>query len=247
MMEGSMVGSALVELRQYKNVAGKRDDLIALFEREFIAEQERLGMEILDQFRDLDDQDRFVWLRGFLDLPTRQRTNEAFYGGEVWAKHREAANATLVDHTNVLMLHPVGVIGGYPVEGERSPVGATAVPDCLVVANVWPLDPETEEEFPAYFDGKVAQVLREAGATILATYATEHSPNNYPRLEIREGEYVFVWLAWFRDAKAYEEFCATLARSERWAGEIAGALAGLMAGEPEVRRLVPTARSRMRG
>ena len=167
-----MSESAVVELRQSQHVPGRRDDLIALFEREFIAEQERLGMAILDQFRDLDDPDRFVWLRGFPDLPTRQRANEAFYGGEVWAKHREAANATLADHTNVLLLHPAGMIGGYPVEGERPPVGATVVPNCLVVANVWPLDPETEEGFPAYFDGRVAPALREAGATLLATYAT---------------------------------------------------------------------------
>jgi len=241
------VGSAIVELRQYRHVPGRRDALIALFEREFLEEQERLGMAILDQFRDLDDPDRFVWLRGFPDMPTRQRGNEAFYGGEVWARHRDAANATLMDHTDVLMLRPVGEVGGYPTEGERPPVGATAVPECLVVANVWPLDPGKEGEFPAYFDGVVAPVLREAGATLLATYATEHSPNNYPRLEIREGEHVFVWLAWFRDVRAYEGFCANLARSERWTGEVAGALAGLMAGEPEMRRLVPTARSRMRG
>src|SRR5688572_28529381 len=88
-------GSASVELRQYTHVPGRRDDLIALFERECIAEQERLGMVIIDQFRDLDDPDRFVWLRGFPDMATRKRSNEAFYGGEVWAKHRDAANATL--------------------------------------------------------------------------------------------------------------------------------------------------------
>jgi hypothetical protein len=238
-------GSAIVELRQYTHLPGKRDDLIALFERTFIAEQERLGMEIIDHFRDLDDPTRFVWLRGFPDMETRKRSNEAFYGGEVWTKNRDAANATLEDHTNVLMLHPIGTIGGYPTGGERPPVGATEVPDCLVVANVWPLNSEMEDEFPAYFDGMVAPELTEAGATILATYATEHSPNNYPRLAIREGEHVFVWLARFRDVAAYEESLAALARSPRWTGEIA-ALADRLAGTPEMRRLVPTARSRTR-
>jgi hypothetical protein len=84
-----------------------------------------------------------------------------------------------------------------------------------------------------------------AGATILATYATEHSPNNYPRLEIREDERVFVWLARFPEVAAYVAHFVMLAQLPRWTGEIAQSLAELMAGTPEVRWLVPTARSRM--
>ncbi len=87
---------------------------------------------------------------------------------------------------------------------------------------------------------------REAGATILAAYATEHSPNNYPRLPIREGEHVFVWFARVVDDAAYEEHRAALAQSRRWSGDVAAALAQRLDGTPDVRRLVPTARSRTR-
>ena len=45
----------VVELRQYTLYGGQRDTLIELFEREFVIPQERLGLRLLGQFRDLDD------------------------------------------------------------------------------------------------------------------------------------------------------------------------------------------------
>ena len=99
-------GCPIVELRQYTLHPGKRDVLIDLFDREFVESQEALGMKIIGQFRDLDDPNRFVWLRGFRDMPSRAQALEDFYGGPVWKAHREAANATMIDSDNVLLLHP---------------------------------------------------------------------------------------------------------------------------------------------
>ena len=58
-----------------------RDVLIELFEREFVETQEALGMTLVGQFRDLDNPDRFVWLRGFSDMMTRAQALQEFYGG----------------------------------------------------------------------------------------------------------------------------------------------------------------------
>ena len=55
---------SIVELRQYTLHPGQRDVLIDLFDREFVESQEALGMKIVGQFRDLDNPNRFVWLRG---------------------------------------------------------------------------------------------------------------------------------------------------------------------------------------
>lgn len=238
--------SPIVELRQYTLLPGKRDVLIGIFEREFIEEQEAIGIEVIDHFRDLDDPDRFVWLRGFPDMPTRATATAAFYTGAVWAKNRDAVNATLVDTDDVLLLHPADPASGYPTDGDRPLGGTTDTPVCLVIATICRINPAMEDEFPAFFARAVAPTLTEAGATILAAYATEHSPNNYLRLPIREGEHVFVWFARFADVAAYEEHLAALARSRRWSGDIATALAQHLEGAPEMRRLVPTARSRMR-
>ena len=97
---------AVVELRQYTLHPQQREVLIDLFDREFVETQEAHGMRVLGQFRDLDRPDMFVWLRGFASMESRRRALEGFYGGPVWAAHRNAANATMVDSDNVLLLRP---------------------------------------------------------------------------------------------------------------------------------------------
>src|SRR5258708_5939547 len=71
----------VVELRQYTLRPGQREVLIELFDREFVESQEATGMAIVGQFRDLDQPDRFVWIRGFPSMPVRARALAGFYGG----------------------------------------------------------------------------------------------------------------------------------------------------------------------
>src|SRR5258705_1626442 len=126
----------VVELRQYTLHPGKRDVLIELFEREFIETQEGVGIRVLGQFRDLDDPNHFVWLRGFPDMPSRARSLAAFYDGPVWKAHREAANATMVDSDDVLLLEPVDAKSDLSFTGERPPLGAARRQGTLVVATI---------------------------------------------------------------------------------------------------------------
>ncbi len=87
---------SIVELRQYTLHPEKRDILIELFDREFVESQEAVGMKVIGQFRDLDDPNRFVWLRGFRDMPSRAQALQDFYGGPIWKTHREVANTTMI-------------------------------------------------------------------------------------------------------------------------------------------------------
>ena len=96
----------VVELRQYTLHPSRRDDLIELFDREFVETQEAAGMHIVGQFRDLDDPDRFVWIRGFTDMSSRDAALQDFYGGPVWKEHRAAAASTMIDSDDVLLLKP---------------------------------------------------------------------------------------------------------------------------------------------
>ncbi|MEU9077059.1 NIPSNAP family protein [Kitasatospora sp. NPDC048538] len=98
----------IVELRQYTLRPGMRETLIELFEREFVTAQEAVGITLGGRFRDVDDPDRFVWVRAFPDMAQRKRALEAFYYGPLWREHREAANATMLDSDDVLLLRGPG-------------------------------------------------------------------------------------------------------------------------------------------
>ncbi len=78
------LATGVLELRQYTLHPQGRDALIEVFEAHFIDSQEAVGAQVLGSFRDLDDPDRFVWLRGFADMATRADGLTRFYGGPVW-------------------------------------------------------------------------------------------------------------------------------------------------------------------
>ena len=236
----------IVELRQYTLHPGKRDILIELFDREFIESQEILGMNVIGQFRDLEDPNRFVWLRGFRNMSERAQGLEAFYGGPVWKAHRGAANATMIDSDNVLLLRPAHPGSEFHLRNTRPPVGTQENAERLIVATIYYFDAPVTDAFVAFFENMLKPTLTDAGGSILAYFVTEHSVNTFPRLPVREGVNVFVWVSTFRDEAAYAAHEAALSKSERW-GKASQKLARLLKGNREVLKLLPTKRSRLRG
>jgi len=235
----------IIELRRYALRPGARETLIELFDRELVETQEEVGMDVLGQFRDLDDPDSFVWLRGFSDMTTRKHALESFYGGPVWKQHASAANATMIDVDNVLLLRP---LSGLVLETNGRPApGSTESQPGLLVATIYPLAKSTASDFPAFFAGDLEPALHEAGISVLATYATEHSLNTYPALPVREDANVFVCLTIFRDEADHTSRVAKLEQSLLWRDRIAQALAQHLDGHAEVLRLRPTSRSLIHG
>jgi NIPSNAP len=240
--------SPIVELRMYALHPGRRDDLIKLFEREFIKAQEAVGIQVIGQFYDLDDPNQFVWLRGFNDMSARAASLHAFYSGPIWKAHREAANATMIDTDNVLLLRPIRPTSGFPLKnGSRPPKGNIAVRDGFVVATIYYFKEPPTFNFVRYFENTVRPTLIEAGGSILAYFVTEDSPNTFPSLPVRECEHVFVWFAGFPDQDAHKSHLAKLRESKTWNDDVAKFLKKNLHGAPEVLRLTPTPRSWLTG
>jgi quinol monooxygenase YgiN len=232
--------SPVVELRRYTLHPGQRETLIDLFDREFVETQEAVGMRVIGQFRDLDDDQRFVWLRGFADMARRRTGLEAFYGGPVWQAHRDAANATMVDSDDVFLLRPAWPGAGIDntTSARGAPAAATTLPG-LLDASVFPLRAPASDDLLALCREVLSPVLRQGGARRIGWYISETRPNDFPRLPVREGEPVLVGLALFNDLAAFDAF----ARSGAWARDAQPALTPWLARPAESHRLVPTARS----
>jgi hypothetical protein len=236
----------VVELRQYTLVPGQRDVLVDLFEREFIETQEATGMTVIGQFRDLDNPDRFVWLRGFSDMDSRAHQLQEFYGGPVWKKHRDAANATMIDSDNVLLLRQAHPKSGFEFgQANRPPIGANEMPKGLVVATIYYLIESAEPKFLNFFERTLKPLLIDADVKILGYFVTESSANTFPALPVREGVNVFVWFAGFKDEAACAEHISVVVNSPHWRNQIATELASSVKGNSEVLRLSPTTRSRL--
>jgi hypothetical protein len=151
----------IVELRQYTLHPGRRDELIELFERELVEPQRAAGMSIDGTFRDRGRDDVFVWIRSFPDMAARRASLQAFYGGPIWRAHRDAANATMIDSDNVLLLagdapKPRRITSG-PLFGVLYPLADRASLD----------------------------------ARVIGAWTTELSENTFPQLPVRGGECVW--------------------------------------------------------
>ncbi|MCX7359655.1 MAG: NIPSNAP family protein [Alphaproteobacteria bacterium] len=209
----------IFEFRDYTLQPGQRETLISLFEREFIEPQEALGAHVRAMFRDRDRLDHFVWIRSFANEQSRFAALDGFYSGPVWKAHRDTANATIIDSDNVMQLRQVS---GALDAGTGTPQG-------LFVSTAYFLAPDAESDFIAAFQRDIMPTLGQAAP--FASFITDHAPNAYPPLPVRENETVFL----------------TLARTEARSHErVAEELGGMLLATPEVRRLQPTARSPLR-
>jgi quinol monooxygenase YgiN len=157
----------IVELRRYTLVPGRRDELIDVFERHFMESQEDTGMFVLGTFRDLDQPDHFVWLRGFPDMESRLESLAAFYSGPVWKECGPLARPTMVDTDDVYLLKPVGAA---LKPGPLPPVGSPA-------------------------PGGIIYLTFGAARDPFATFVTEPAENTYPALPVHEGVDVTVSLS----------------------------------------------------
>ena len=242
------VYSPILELRMYTLHSGRRDELIRLFEREFIESQEAVGIQLIGQFYDLDDPNRFIWLRGFHDMAARAEALHAFYSGPVWKAHRDAANATMIDSDNVLLLRlPHGTCGFSLKATKRPPAGSIRKQNGFVATTIYYFDAPVGAEVTHYFEHTIEPELTETGASILAYFVTEDGPNTFPQLPVRKGENAFVWFAGFSDQEAHKNHLARLRESSLWNDQIAKYLKKHLKGKPEVLRLTPTPRSWLTG
>ena len=162
---------AVLELRRYTLHPGRRDELIALFEREFVESQEAAGMHLFGLFREPASPSKFLWLRGFRDMAARRAALQSFYFGPVWAAHREAANALIADSDDVLLLRPAGPgFSAVPAGSRLSVTVCHPAPD-----------------FASFFASEVAPAVGAFGC-----FETEPAENTFPRLPVRDDS-VFVW------------------------------------------------------
>jgi hypothetical protein len=225
------------ELRRYTLKPGAREALIEVFDTHLVETQEAVGMSVLCQFRDSAAPDQFVWFRGFADQAARTRALPAFYGGPVWAQHGPAANETMLEWHDVLMLKPATAEVAFKAAGrERSPPGTADLEDgrTYLVA-IHHLMPDAADDEAALLAKAIADAVRAAGGEVLASLISDRSENGFARLPVREGECVAVTLVRPAVPQAIPALETALHETAPAAGRM-----------PDIARLVPTARSLLR-
>ena len=93
----------IVEVRSYRIKPGHREEFIRFFETRAVPAQQTHGMKILGPFLDLENPNKFVFLRSFPSLDERDRMKDAFYEGALWKNELEAIAMPMIDSYDVIL------------------------------------------------------------------------------------------------------------------------------------------------
>jgi NIPSNAP len=107
----------IVEVRSYRIKPGHRDEFIKFFETRAVPALRSYGMSILGPLLDLENPNKFVWLRSFPSLAERERMRQAFYEGELWKRELESIAMPMLESYDVILCE---TSAGYVFDGPRS-------------------------------------------------------------------------------------------------------------------------------
>ena len=93
----------IVEVRSYRIKPGRREEFIKLFESRAIPALREYGMPVVGPMLDVENPNKFVFLRSFPSLEERDRMKDAFYGSELWKKELEPLAMPLLDSYDVIL------------------------------------------------------------------------------------------------------------------------------------------------
>lgn len=152
-------------------------------------------MDIVGQFRVLDGDDRFVWVRRYLEPASRAALLEEFYTGPVWKEFGPLANELMVEFDDVHLLAPdpsaTGFAAAHVPHAERH--GAVVEARSTVVAAFYELE-NASALSPEVLGAMVSATERMPGISELGRLVTATVPNEFPRLPVHEDVNVALWL-----------------------------------------------------
>jgi hypothetical protein len=93
----------IVEVRSYRIKPGLREEFIRFFETRAIPALRAHGMRVVGPFLDLENPNKFAWLRTFPSLEERDRLKTAFYEGDLWKDELEAIAMPMLESYDVIL------------------------------------------------------------------------------------------------------------------------------------------------
>ena len=230
----------LFELRNYSTRPGRRDALVDLFEKHFLDAYQAAGARGVGTFTNLRDPDRWVWIRAFADNRARGEALDGFYNSPEWLARRPAANDTIADISDALLLR----LRFGDLAALRAPDGDAGQPASVVECLRWFPREGQAARLADRVLADLVPLLARLGAIAAAVLESVALPNSYPRLPLREDAAVVV-LTRYADAMSYQAALASRDRPAAWRRAI-DVIDRLAVRPLEAWPLQPTARSALR-
>ena len=93
----------IVEVRSYRIKPGRRAEFIEFFKTRAVPALRSNGMQVLGPLLDVENPNKFVFLRSFPSHEERDRMKDAFYEGELWKNELEGIAMPMIDSYDVIL------------------------------------------------------------------------------------------------------------------------------------------------
>lgn len=93
----------IVEVRSYRIAPARREEFLEFFKRQAIPALRDHGMKVVGPFIDVENPNKFVWLRSFESIEERTRLKKLFYEGDLWKNEMESIAMPMLDSYDVIL------------------------------------------------------------------------------------------------------------------------------------------------
>jgi hypothetical protein len=200
----------VLEIRNYLLKPNVLEHFIDYFEQHFIASQEAVNLQVLGQFRVIDEPNHFVWMRGFSDMQTRLEGLENFYYGPVWRQYGPLANELMLEWDDVHLLRPIDdtpmLLNGVNAASVAADLNAgTISPDTGVIAiDFYRALPGKRQVLIQAFQTQVSHKYERKGVQLCGSFIAEMAENKFTRLPVIQNEDEFVVITAYDNPDTYQ-------------------------------------------
>jgi quinol monooxygenase YgiN len=93
----------IVEVRTYRIKPGRREEFIELFETRAGPALQTHGMKVIGPMIDLENPNKFVFLRAFPSMEELHRMKDEFYEGKLWKEELEQVAMPMLESYDVIL------------------------------------------------------------------------------------------------------------------------------------------------
>lgn len=194
----------VLELRNYLLKTNTADKFITYFNKHFVKPMNELGGYTLGQFKIKNQDDRFVWLRGFADMSTRlQFLNDFYINSPVWATFGPGANDMMINSDNVYLLRPLNKNNNVTAQSEAVNSTILQTGKDITVIDFYICN-NTLNKVINLFNTSYLPFLKTLDIQNSSLWISEMSENDFPRLPVFQDKNLLVAITTYENEKEYQ-------------------------------------------
>lgn len=193
----------VIELRNYLIKQNEADSFNSYFSNHFNEPMQEMGISVLGKFKIKNNNDRFVWVRGYKDMQQRNNfLNDFYLKSEVWKKYKKVANDLIRNSDNVYLLRPINI--GDKIEdtitGFSSSVFDNNNPFVAVdfyIANT------RLNELIEFYNKDYLPVLKSLNIET-TMWVSETAKNDFPQLPVFQDKNLLITITFYKNENEYK-------------------------------------------